>query len=374
MGIFNFKEFITERIGAADASLVYVDILQKKTYYRFLKFLESSENSLDETLEVKYRSLTPFIKNKELYKQFPVVGFELVLEFKKMTPLRFKSVYDYPDHVAVGGYASGFGNKNWKHYSKIVKPMKKVTEHGLIIQLSVGVDVDKRNFDINNSSNKQELIDGITSTLYHELNHCYEHYKRTMKAPKRGEYRKPIYDRSFNTALTYAENNIWKFPKSIWYKWTSEFLNYIYISEEQELNANVQEIHYFINKYPEKDLREFKIFRVAKEMENFDSESFYTSLVNQISAHYNWKDMGNALLVDSKSEDEVANKLKDMWVSVYEKEVKQQKGKPIIPIETLRKMTCREFVKFWGRKFNQNGKYLTRKIIKIKADLKNEKI
>jgi hypothetical protein len=373
MGIFNFKEFITERLGAAEASLIYVDILQRKTFYKFSKFLESSDNNLDETVEVKYRSLTPFIKNKELYKQFPVVGFELVLEFKKMTSSKFKSIYDYPDHVAVGGYASTFGNKNWKHYSKIVKPMKRVTEHGLIIQLSVGVDIDKINFDIENPSNKKELMDGIISTLYHELNHCYEHYKRTIKAPKRGEYKKPIYDRSFNTALTYAENNIWKFPKSIWYKWTSEFLNYIYISESQELNANIQEIHYFINKYPEKELKDFKIFRVAKEMENFDADSFYTSLINQISAHYNWKDMGNALL-DNESEDAVANKLKYMWVSLYEKEVKGQKGKPIISIETFKKMNCKEFIKFWGKKFNENGKYLIKKIIKIKGDLQNEKI
>mgnify|MGYP003841654549 CR=1 FL=1 len=181
-------------------------------------------------------------------------------------------MYNYPNHVAIGGYASGFGNKNWKNYSKIVKPARKIADVGLIIQLSVGVDVDKRNFDINNPENKEELIDGINSTLYHELNHCYEHYKRTIKGSKRGEYRKPIYDRSFNTALTYAENNKWKFPKAIWYKWTSEFLTYIYFSERQEMNANIQEINYFIDKYPNKDLKEFKIYRIANEMKYFNAD------------------------------------------------------------------------------------------------------
>lgn len=374
MGIYNFKEFITERLGAAESSLVYVDILQNKTYQKFIKFLESSENTLDETLDIKYRYLTPYIKNKELYKDFPVVGFELVLEFRKMTPSRFQTTYDYSDYVAIGGYASGFGNKNWKHYSKIVKPMKKITDLGLIIQLSVGIDFDKRNFDINNPSNKKELIDGITSTLYHELNHCYEHYKRTMRSPKRGEYRKPIYDRSFNTALTYSENNIWKFPKLIWQKWTYEFLNYIYMSESQELNANVQEMHYFMNKYPEKDLSQFKIYRTAVEMEKFDANLFYSSLISQISSHNNWRDMGNRLLVGCRTEDEVADKLKEMWVSVYEKEVAEQRGKPIIPIETFKKMSCKQFVEYWGKQFNKNGRYLKRKIIKIKGDLQNEKI
>lgn len=370
MGIFNFKDFLTERHGAAKSSLLYTDILQKKTYYKFLDFIKSRESRLDETVEVKYRSLTPYIKDKELYSDFPVVGFELILEFKKMMPLKFKSLYGPAlNHIAIGGYASGFGNKNWKNYSKIVSPMKKVTDHGLIIQLSVGIDIDKVNFDIKNEENHKELIDGINSTLYHELNHCYEHYKRTMKAPKRGEYRKPIYGRSFNTALTYSENNKWKFPKAIWHKWTSEFLRYIYMSELHEMNANIQEIHYFINKYPEKDLKEFQIWKTANTMEKFNADMYYESLINQISAHHNWKDMGNALLVGCKDEHEVADKLKEMWVDVYEKEVKDQKGTPVIPINTLKKMSCKQFIEYWGNQFNKNGYYMKKKISKIKADL-----
>lgn len=373
MGIFNFKQFlINEKHGLSESSVMFVELLEKKTYYKFIEFLESKENSLDETLNIKYRQLVPFI-NKEKYADFPVVGFELILEFKKMTERKFNSTYDYKDHVAIGGYASGFGNKNWKNYSKIVKPMRKIADVGLIIQLSVGIDIDKKNFDIDNPSNKKELMDGISSTLYHELNHCYEHYKRTTKAPKRGEYRKPIYGRSFNTALTYAENNIWKFPKLIWYKWSYEFLRYIYISETQELNANIQEIHYFMKKYPNKNLSEFKIYRTADEMQKFNSDDFYNSLINEISSH-NWKDLGNALLVGNDSPDDVADRLKDMWVSVYEKELKEQKGKPIIPINTLKSMSCKDFIDYWGKQFNQNGIYMKKKIAKIKSDIENEKI
>ena len=366
MGIFHFKQFVlNESHGLSKSSIMFIDVLEKKTYYKFTDFLESSENVLDEKVEIKYRDLARFI-DKNLYSDFPVVGFELILEFRKMTPTRFKSLYDYPNHVAIGGYASGFGNKNWKNYSKIVKPARKIADVGLIIQLSVGVDIDKRNFDINNPQNKEELVDGISSTLYHELNHCYEHYKRTMRSSKRGEYRKPIYDRSFNTSLTYAENNKWKFPKAIWYKWTSDFLTYIYFSESQEMNANIQEINYFIDKYPNKDLKEFKIYKIAERMKYFNSEEFYNSLISTISTQ-NWQDLGNALLVGCKDEHEVADKLKDMWVSVYESELKGQKAKPIIPINTLKKMTCKQFVEYWGRQFNENGKYLINKIGKIKT-------
>ena len=71
MGILNFKDFsINERHGASEASLLYVDILQRKTYYAFTEFLKSRETRLDETVEVKYRYLTPYIKDKELIKNF----------------------------------------------------------------------------------------------------------------------------------------------------------------------------------------------------------------------------------------------------------------------------------------------------------------
>ena len=77
--------------------------------------------------------------------------------------------------------------------------------------------------------------------------------------------------------------------------------------------------------------------------------------------------MGNVLLVGCKDEHEVADKLKDMWVSVYEKELKDQKGKSIIPINTFKKMNCKQFVEYWGKQFNENGKYLIGKIGKIKT-------
>ena len=63
-----------------------------------------------------------------------------------------------------------------------------------------------------------------------------------------------------------------------------------------------------------------------------------------------------------------------MWVSVYESEIKGQKGSPIIPLNTLRNMSGKQFIDYWGRKFNENGKYLKKKIGNIKYQLGNEKI
>ena len=114
-----------------------------------------------------------------------------------------------------------------------------------------------------------------------------------------------------------------------------------------------------------KDLKEFKIYRTSNEMKYFNADEFYNSLISTILSHHNLKDMGNALLVGAKDEHEIADKLKDMWVSVYESELKNQKGKSVIPINTFKKMNCKQFVEYWGRQFNENGRYLMNKIGKI---------
>ncbi len=374
MRIFDFKNFIVnERLGLSESSTMFREIIYKTVYSKFTEFFKSTDKSISETLVINYRKLRPQITNLNLYSDFPVVGFEVDVEFKKITSSRFTSLYGDRE-ITVGGSSSGFGHKNWKNYSKIVKPVKKVSDVGLIIHIGIDIDIDKTYFDMSNPEHNEELIDGINSTLFHELNHSYEHYKRTMRAPKRGEYRGAIYDRSFNTALTYAENNKWKFPKEIWKKWSNDFLHYIYISEGQELNANVQEMYYFIQKYPDRELESFSIWTNADEMDKFDSDRFYQELKQVINERYNWSDLGNFLLVDCKSADDVVDRLKDMWVSVYESEIKGQKGSPIIPLNTLRNMSGKQFIDYWGKKFNENGKYLKKKIGNIKYQLGNEKI
>ena len=362
MGIFNFKDFINERLGISESSLIFADFLESRTYHTFIEFLNSSEKSLDKTDVVKYTLLKNQIKDKKLYADFPVVKFELVLQFRKLKNNAFEKAFGKGARlpIAVGGSASGFGNKNWGGYSKIVNPIKKVSDIGIVVQMGIEVYINEDLFDLNNTTHSTRLRDQIGSVLYHELNHSYEHFKRTTKPAKKGEYRKPLYDRSFNTALTYADTNSWKFPTSIWNKWSKEFLYYIYVSESHELNANVQQVYYHIKKYPKDDIADNQIYKDSVIMNNFDSKIFYNELLQEISNYYKFEN-----IEDSKR---VVNRLKDMWVSVYTKQLKSQKATPIIPFSTLKKMTGIDFIEYWGRKFNGNGKYLKVKIGKIKNE------
>ena len=365
MGIFNFKDFINEKLGISESSLIFADFLESRVYHTFVEFLNSSEKNLDKTDIVKYTLLKNYIKDKALYADFPVVKFELVLEFKKITSKAFDKAFGkgrkFP--VAVGGSASGFGNKNWGGYSKIVNPIKKVSDIGIVVQMGIEVYIDENLFDINNSEHSKRLRDQIGSVIYHELNHTYEHFKRTTRPAKKGEYRKPLYDRSFNTALTYADANTWKFPTSIWNKWSRDFLYYIYVSESHELNANVQQVYYHIKKYPKDDINDNQIYKDSVIMTNFDSQIFYNELLHEISEYYKFE--------NKEDIERVANRLKDMWVSTYSKQLTSQKATPIIPLNTFKKMTCLDFVEYWGNKFNKNGKYLKKKIGKIKNEFGN---
>jgi hypothetical protein len=369
MGIFNFKDFIIEKLGVSESSLVFGDFLESRVYHTFLEFLNSNEKTLDKTDEVKYTLLKNFIKDTSLYADFPVVKFELLLQFKKMSTKAFEKAFGktakFP--VAVGGSASGFGNKNWGGYSKIINPIKKVSAVGIVVQLGIEVYIDKDLFNQNNDLHVKRLRDQIGSVVYHELNHSYEHFKRTTRPAKKGEYRKPLQDRSFNTSLTYADNNLWKFPTSIWETWSRDFLYYIYVSESHELNANVQQFYHNVKKYPKADIKNNEIYVDAISMINFKTDVFYNKLLQKISEYYKFENIEDSEMV--------ANRLKDMWVSIYSKQLESQKSTPIISIRTLKKMTCLDFVEYWGDKFNKNGRYLLGKISKIKNEFgDNEKI
>jgi len=360
MGIYSFDQYLVEKLGVSQASLQFVDFLNSRCLSSFREFLETNLRKWDNHMEkIPYSLIKSYIKDYDLYSQFPVVGFELVYLFNKYTDNQFNKKFPKTSEsgstMAIGGWAAGFGNKNWKWYSKIVDPKKQASERGIVIQIGLEININKEEFDINDPEQLRLLKDNIGSTIYHELNHSFEHYQRTIK----GDTSKFIWERTFSTALTYAAQNRYKFPKSVYKFWEENFLDYIYLSEEFELRSNVQEMAYFLKKYPEKDVKDFVIYKNAQYMESFDGYNFYHKLLRKIGENTLYK--GNEVAI--------AERLKKMWVDVYLRQCKSQKSEPIISEQTLDKMTCGEFIKYWGKKFNENGTYLKKKIYKLKSGI-----
>lgn len=354
MGIFYFNEFIIEKIGISQPSLVFSSILENRTYYNFRDFIISDKKTLSKVDEINYTLLRPLINLSNIndYSKFPVVKFEFMLNFNKLKNKDFKKKYpDSNKNIATGGVASYFGNINWSGYSKIVNPIKEVSKQGIVLNLGIDIEINE-DFDIESISENELLKDDIGSIIHHELNHCFEHYVRVIKSKKiRPE------NRSFNTTLTWGPN-IWKFPNSI-YKFWSKIIYYLYLSENHEVRATVQQIGYLIRKYPKKDLNEFLIYKTADIMEKFDYMDYYNKLIEVIKTHEPYIGI----------EEDVANRLKDMWVTTYKKECEQQRVKPVIPISTLKKMDCKEFLKYWQKRINSAGQKIKRKAHAIKSSL-----
>lgn len=354
MGIFSFNEFIIEKLGVSKPSLVFSSILENRTYYAFRDFFLSGNSVFSKVDEIDYILLRPMINSSNIddYSEFPVVKFELEMNFKKLKNKEFVKKYpDFNKNIATGGEASYFGNINWSGYSKIVEPIKQVSDQGIVVNLGITIEINE-NFDIKDVSEKELLENDIDSTIHHELNHCFEHYIRVIKSKRvRPE------SRSFNTTLSWG-SNIWKFPKPI-YKFWSKFVYYLYVSEYHEARANVQEIGFFIKKYPKKDLNEFLVYNTADTMEKFDYMDYYNKLIEIIKTHDPYRGI----------EEDVANRLKDMWVTTYKKECEQQRVKPLIPISTLKKMDCKEFLKYWQKRINSAGQKIKRKSHGIKSSL-----
>ncbi len=353
MRLKSFSNFVFEKLGVSESSLMFSNTLYKRVKSLFVEFFNSGEDQLQKLEVINYRTLRPLIYDKELWSQFPVVQFEVQIDFNKLDKKEFEKRYGKNEiEIKTGGFASFFGNRNWSGYSRIIDPIKQITDDSVVIYLGVSIDLGP-DFDFKNSEHKQVLDDDINSTIYHELNHCFEHYNRVKK---KSQIIRPE-SKSFNTTLTYIEN-IWKFPKEIWKFWL-KFAYHLYVSEFHETRANVQEIYYYIKKYPTKDLNEFRIYKIATEMQNFSADEYYNSLLSKISEHEPYKSI----------EKDVAERIKEMWVKTYKKECEFQRSQPVISYDTLNKMNCIEFLKYWQKRINKQGEIIKRKAHSIKANL-----
>lgn len=354
MKIFKFDHFLNEKLGVSESSLIFVEVLEDRIKKEFINFIQSGQKKLKKDIEIGYRTLKPYIKDTNLYGKFPVVKFEVGITFNRLSEKVFIEKYPLSSSnkskLATGGAAYYFGNRNWKKYSKIVDPIKRVSDNGIIINMDIYMDATDT-FNLSDNFDSEKMIDDISSTLYHELNHCYEHYLRVVK---NSSVVRPE-SRSFDTTLSWGAN-IWKIPNPI-FKFWSRITNFLYFSEHHEIRANIQEVYYFLKKYPNKNLEDIRIWKNADNMEKFNSEEFYNQLLEVIGKTY----------PDSK--EYIANKLKKMWVKTYKKECSNQGVKPVISFIELERMSCKDFLKYWQKRINKTGQTIKRKAHKIKADL-----
>ena len=361
---------VNERFGVAEPTLYYVEPITTKIFTRLAKLCKGTTSMYKRDVTIKYPEIRPYIKNRQMYAKFPVVGIELDLSFEKLTPTEYETKFKFQmdsrekrgepaiKKILVGGSASGFGNRNWQGYSKLVSPIKQVTDHGIILNIGIDIYIHP-SLDIENKKDAYEAMDAIKGVLWHELNHAYESYNLLDASKGRPD------TKWLKTAVTYASvgANSWKFPKFIYDFWEDRFTYYIYFVEPYEVRAEIQELAYHINKYGLESAKKTTTWQAIEYMEKFNPDKFYQELLEEIKKYPKY--IG--------TERAVARRLKDMWITVYKTELKSQKQKDKIDLPVTEKMRCPNFIKLWDKKFKDRAKYMRRKINIIASHTKTEK-
>lgn len=342
MTIKKFSNYIVEKVGLATASIRYTDLLYEKVNSELITFVNEKETILRDDLEIGPGEIKDLILNLEEYKNFPVVGIELFIDFKKVKNINSSEPVDW----SVGGAATPFGHRNWKSYSRLSEPLMVNVEHGIILKLDISVDL-KIGFSPDRIG---ELEDEIKSTIFHEMNHLYEKYNRFLNIKGR------VLDRSLNIALSYADQNRWKVKTEIFKYWYKYFLYNIYVSEPYEVNARVQELAYFVLKKGFNVVENNRIWKYAIELRDFDADEFILGLSEIIIRNYGEENV-----------DFILERLKKMFLSEYKRILQEEKLPSRINIEALQKMSFRQFMVYFQNRFNKSGDRFIRKIGKLKS-------
>jgi hypothetical protein len=358
MKIYNFKNFILERLGVAIPSIEYAGAIYKKTIEELNLFLTEHSNYKEYLNDPKISAdeLKSCIGNEEEYKKFPVVGISLDLHFKKIEDNIFEAEFNSGKSHSVGGSAYRFGHKNWSGYSKKVKTEIKDLPFGINLLIGIEVYIPK-SYKIEEDG---KLVDTRMETIYHELNHLYEYYGRLLN--QKGL---PIYKRSPKLAITYSDVNRWKIPNEVYSIWSNDLVYNFYLSEPYEINAQVQEAAYTVMKHGFDKLFETEAWKNSILMERFSAEDFIEMMDSEIDNYISKKGAEKTGLYSGVLSLPLKERLKEMWLKEYQKQFEYEKELPSIDFDRLKKNDCNYFIRYMGKRIKKAGSKLKTKLGKL---------
>lgn len=343
--IKNFTEYITEKLGVAESSLPYIEVLSKFAFEKTIEFHKIYADSEDKKIIKEYHKKfrkSDFIVDEEHWKDFPIEYIDVIFTYGKrydgryMTDTKGRFV-----EAKVGGACYSFAEGNEKEASKIIR-------HGKEVSLGIKFDIGCYVWKTFNEKSYDYLLSKIKSVVSHELNHAYENWKRKSNKSSSSSYTM--------TNVSYMKNKM-NFDKTIWNFWVNNFLDFIYQIEPHELNAHSQEVAEFV-KDSGNDFEAYKkqfpsSYNNIQSMLNFDPEDFTKKLRMKIHRAYSGE-------VDI---DYVLNSLKKLFIDqigIVLKELKKEKSRYNVPM--LKEMSFEEFISYFGKKFNEGGERLMKAI------------
>lgn len=310
--IFNFNQFLNERHGVSNASIVLLDYLTNYVFYEMEEFFKSDENyfELDKTLDYSIFKDIITKDQKELYKQFEIRKFDINIKFNRKSKLTKKGV-PVKDIMTAVAYPFEFGkgydakikdlkdelkktekmleNEDYWDESKMMDSLEdlksqledkiqcllfsSIIKSGekthLELKFDVSVDIVE---SVKWEKNKNDIYIEMESVISHELNHLYEFFELSKN------------NKNFNYGLAAAAD--YKNPilnnKTINFLY-GHLLYYIYCVNPTEINAETQEAWSYTKRYSFEEMKKKWSFWIEIEnMINFNSEKEFNKLNNII--------------------------------------------------------------------------------------------
>jgi hypothetical protein len=327
--------YILERLGVAEPTLPYVNLVYEILEDKIHKLLEEKPKNYVEEVKIGHDYIKDIYTNYfDEFEELPIESMSIDLYFKIVKEVE-------SNNFATGGAAYQIEKKkkggSYIKRKNILLPKKilKEIDDCVVVKMDIEIYITKK-FD---SSSTDELLYDLRDTILHEFNHIYEFYKRSQS------------DKSLvDTSLGLSGGKNYNVPKSIFNVW-NDFIYFVYYSQPHEINAKTQEAYSKRLRMSFDDFKNTYYWKTAKGMEEFDSSVFYNKLVDTIKSH-------NPEYVES-----VLNRLYSWFMRDYKEVLNYFDNEPISLVKKSKNLES--LIRNFEPKIKNAGKKLQRNYIRL---------
>ena len=328
MRIFKYKDFVNERLGVAEETLSYSDMVLDIVFDEFSNFTSSEEKTFEKRVVLSKDKLESLITT-----DFPISEIKLDISFSKLDndafTKRFAVISSRGKHFTTNGLCYGIGEEGGS---------EELEDGTIMLVMGAGGIINEDKFtDI--ELMKVELESAIT----HELNHAFEGYARHKGNVK-----------GLETSLTFAlDVNVADVPESVWNIWWKELGYYIYWTENFELNAMIQDAFPYANKYTFEEMKsKTPSWDFQKRMFDWDPSDFKSRLIAEIKK-----------TMPDSDPLEVLNNIKNGLADNLENAMKESGESSSIDPKLIRR-PLDEFLQYCNKRIKAGAERLKRGIIR----------
>ena len=265
------KKILNEDLGVSRPAIAYTNLIFRKIQGVVLDFVKNTKKKNDKKTEHLVIGLDDI---KTIWQNDIDDFLELPIEVINLKIVLYKLPKNQMNAEFTSGGAAYQVEEKKTGSSYLKKPSLLIPKYVLEnpeVNRTLVSNIDFEiliNEDYNDSLEKDLLFD-IRDTIFHEMNHVLEFYKRGLEGT------------SIDPRLTYSGGKNYNIPREIFQIWNT-FLTYLYYSESFEMNAMSQEMYSKRMRMSFEELQQTRYYKIAKQMESFDAEEFFDMLVSKI--------------------------------------------------------------------------------------------